>query len=383
MKYDFSTSTYSKMWESREAARLLFKFLNDPDIIAQRHVFWKTQFDVDPTLVTRQPDGTATFNASVKQRTLDNMLDWRAPLGEPQARDKKGLFTYQGSIPDFAAKGFVEQAMEREARVKMFEAYFGNDAQILAAYADNIQDMVDEAHSTMSNLAAQILSKGNITYGYGTGINGNIYKAPIPAENFVKAGTVVWSDPDCKLLDQMAEIEQDYRDRTGSTLPLKWQVNRDTFYKIILTNKQVVEFITSWRTINDKPVVAGWAVTEQMFNEAFVNNEKISPIEIVEEVQKDGSNGLVHGWAANTAVLRPRGAAGSIKRADILDKAMVEKYGSSVINEVYSSLDIYTIVNTTLNNGRFKEWHTDLLVSAIPVLDEVNDHIIVNIAEAK
>lgn len=382
MKYDFNTSTYAKLWESKEAQKLLIKFINDKDIIQNKQSFWKTQFDVDPTLVTRQPDGTATFSQAVRKRSVDNMLDWRAPLGESMPRDKKGLTVYQGSIPDFIARGFVEQAMEREARIRMFEAYFGNDAQILAAYADSVQEMVDEANSTVSNLAAQSISTGRVSYNHGAGIRGNIYEAPIPAENRVKAGALAWATTGCKLLDQMSKIEMDYRERTGSELPLKWQVTRDTFMNVILANEQVVEYVTSYRTVKKEPVVSGWAITPEMFNEAFASNPKISPIEVVSESQRDGANNPVHGWADNIAVLRPRGAAGVVKRADILDKQMAEKYGSSVINEVYGNLEIFTLVNTTLNNGRYKEWHTDLLVSAVPVLDEIEDHIIVNTAEA-
>lgn len=387
MKFDFNNSQYAKFWDSRDAANALRIFINDPDIIAQRDSFWRKNFDVDPMLTTRNYDGTANFNATVRKRNVANMLDWRAPLAETQPRDKSGLDAYQGPIPDFAAKGYVENAMEREARQRMFEEYFGNDAEILSAYADEIQVMVDEGNQTLSNLAAQLLTKGNMTYGYGSGIKGNIYKAPIPAENFVKAGVKVWSDPDCKLLDQMAKIEQDYRDATGSQLALKWQVTRDTFFNVILKNAQVIEWVNQWRKVHDKPYneqgsTNKWGITADMFNEAFLDNPLVSPIEVVEEAQRDGSVGVVHGWAANTAVLRPVGYAGILKRAGILDQTMSKKYGSSVINEVYAQLDIFTIVNTTLNNGRFKEWHTDLLVSAVPTLDEFLDHIIVDIATA-
>ena len=118
-----------------------------------------------------------------------------------------------------------------------------------------------------------------------------------------------------------------------------------------------------------------------MFNEAMGLNPKISPIEIVEEAQKDGGT-VVHGWASNVAVLRPVGMAGLIKRADILDKTMDRKYGSSVISTVWSQLDIFSLVNTTLNNGRFKEWHTDLMVAAIPTLDEFHEHVIVDISKS-
>lgn len=377
-KFDFNLSTYAKFWGSRDARQALTLFVNDPVIIKRLPAFWRGQFSIDPTLTPRNNDGTALFSANMRKQVLENMLDWRAPLGETQVRDKNGLEHYEGTIPDFAARGFVEQAMEREAKERMFEEYFGNDAQILSAYADDIQQMVREADSTISHLAAMALSTGSVIYNQGSGITGPIYKAPIPTENFVKAGAVSWADnANCKLLDQMEKIEQDFRDRTGYAGALKWQMTRDMFRNYVLKNAQVIAYITDWRTVNDKPNVAGWSMNEKMFNEAFAtDNPKISPIEIVEEKQYNEGT-PVHGWAANIAVLRPVGYAGEVKRAELLDRKMAEKYGSKIIDKVFASLDIFTIMNTTLNNGDYKEWHTDLFVSAVPVLEEFLDHVIV------
>lgn len=381
MKYDFNNTLYAKFWSSRDAANLFRKFINDPDIILNRPAFWKSQFEVDPMLCPRNADGRAMFSASIRKRAVENMLDMRAPLGNTQPRDKQGMEIYTGTIPDFAAKGYVETGAERYVRQQMLQEYFGNDTEIVSQFADDIQAMVDEGNQTISNMAAQALSTAQVVYGYGTGIHGAIYKSPLPAENFVNAGEVAWADPSCKLLDQMEAIEMAYRDRTRSVLPLKWQVTRDTFYNIILKNEQVKEYITSWRVVNEKPVVAGWNINEGMFNEAFVNNPKISPIEIVDEAQKNGGV-PVKGWANNTAVLRPQGMAGSVKRAGILDKQIFDLYGSKLISKSYAQKEIFTLVNTTLNNGELQEWHTDLLVAAVPVLEELEDHIIVNIAQA-
>lgn len=376
-KFDFNLSNYAKLWNSRDGRQALQIFVNDPVIVKRLPTFWKTQFDVDPVVIPRNSDGTAAFSATMRGQTLENMLDWRAPLGDAQVRDKKGIEHYEGTIPDFIARAYVEQAMEREARERLFQDYFGDDAQILAAYADEVGLMIREADSTMSNLAAQALSKGFVTYNYGSGITGNIYKAPIPAENILTAGAKAWADSTCKLLDQMEAIEQDFRDRTGFAGAMKWQITRAMFHNVVLKNAQVIEYINNWRTINDKVVVNGWNVNAEMFNEAFASNDKISPIEIIEEKQYN-EGVAVSGWATGVAVLRPAGKAGRVKRADILDKKMADKYGSSVIDRVFSNVDIYTIMNTTLNNGNYKEWHTDLFVSAVPVLEEFMNHIIVD-----
>lgn len=377
-KFNFNDSKYAGFWGSRDAANALRIFVNDPDIILQKDTFWRKNFSVDPMLTTRNHDGVANFSAYERRRSVANMADMRAPLAETRARDKQGIDVYTGPIPDFATAGYVETAMEREARERMFEEYFGNDAELLAAYADEIQVMADEMNQTMSNLGAQLITKGSIQYNHGLGIHGNIYKAPIPVENFVKAGALVWSDPNAKILDYMAEIEQDFRDRTAYAGALKWQLPLALFRNVVLKNAQVKEYVLSWRTLNEKPVVAGMSINEEMFKEAFSEASMISPIEIVYEGQKDGAKGAVHGWKDGIAVLRPVGFAGELKRAGILDVTMAKKYGSSVINTVFTQLDIFTIVNTTLNNGRYKEWHTDLLLSAVPTLDEFNEHIIVD-----
>ena len=381
MKFDFNNSTYAKFWGSREARQALQIFANDPAIIKRLPAFWRSQFSVDPLTTPRNNDGTAVFSAKMRANTLENMLDWRAPLAETQTRDKKGVEAYTGTIPDFAARGYVEQAMEREARERMFEDYFGNDAQILSAYADDLQQMILEADSTMSHLAAMALSGGYTAYNYGSGITGNIYKAPIPEANFRKAGTVAWTDTtNCKLLDQMEKLENDFRDAYGYAGALKWQITKADFQNYVLKNAQVIEYINNWRKVNDKAVPAsGWAVNAEMFNEAFTVNEKISPIEIIEEKQYNEGT-PVNGWIANKAVLRPVGFAGSVKHADSLDRKMAEKYGSKAIDKVFANVDgLYILMNTTLNNGDFKEWHTDLFVSAVPVLEEFLYHNIVSI----
>lgn len=377
MKYDFNISKYAKLWNSRDGRQLLQIFVNSPDIIKALPAFWKSQFGIDSEIIPRNPDGTAVFGADMKSNGLERMLDWRAPLGESLVRDKKGVSRYTGTVPDFIAKGFVEQAMERENKEKMYQEY-GTDAELLDGFADILTEMVMEADSTMSHMAAQALSTGQVIYNVGDGITGPIYKAPIPEDNFVAGGSVSWADnANCKLLDQMEKIEQDFRDRTAFAGAFKWQMTRAMFNNYVLKNAQVVEYISNWRTINDKPNVAGWNVNEKMFNEAFATeNPKISPIEVIEETQYN--NGIaVHGWAANIAVLRPQGLAGRVKQADILDKRMAEKYGSSVIERVFAKRDIYTIMNTTLNNGNYKEWHTDLFVAGVPALEEFLNHVIV------
>ena len=76
---------------------------------------------------------------------------------------------------------------------------------------------------------------------------------------------------------------------------------------------------------------------------------------------------------------RPAGYAGVVKRASILDAQIYPKYGSSTQSRVFATYDVYTVMNTVLNNGNLKEWHTDVMMAAVPVLDEFMYHVILSV----
>ena len=304
-------------------------------------------------------------------------------MGDTIVRDKQGVAYYTGIIGDFISDGFREQAMEREYKEQQFIENFGNDAMIIAQFANEVQALVDSADQTLSNMGAQLMSKGHIYYNYGLGLQGGIYKAEIPAENFITAGEKVWSDPECKLLDQMREIENKFKDAWGLELPMQWEVPYDMWHNVILKNKQVRTWVLENRKVNNQVVVDDMIVTEAMVKEYIGTFEGVSPIVVVEEKQKN-EGATVHGWKQNVAVLRPRGYAGVIRHTTILDQKMYEKYGSNLISRVFAkTLDgLFTLENITLNNGNLKEWQTHGLMAAIPSLDEFIWHIIVDTTTA-
>lgn len=381
-KFDFSNSTYSKLWDSVEGTPLLSFILNNPDMIRANPAFWRQHFGIDPNITPTNADGTATFVSRLRELNDAYLMDMRAPLGDSIPEDKKGVSYYTGVIPDFIARGTVEQAMEREYKEQLFVENFGNDAQIVAQFVDDIQTKIDSADMTLSNMGAQLMSKGYINYQAGLGIKGGILKAEIPAENFVKAGEKAWADPEAQILTYMAQIEADVRDKQGD-IALQWNIPYKMFHNVILKNKQVIELIQQFRTLNEKPIVSGMGVTEAMFREAIVAFEGISPIVIIQEKQRDVV-GMVSGWEENVAVLRPVGLAGLIRHTTILDQKMYQKYGATTIARAFAKTGngLYTVMNTTLNNGNMKEWHTDLMMSAVPSLDEFLYHYIVDTSSA-
>ena len=383
MKYDFQNSTYSKLWDSKEGGQLLTFLLNDPEMIRSNHNFWRQKFTVDPNITPTAADGTATFTSKLRKPESGSLLHWRSPMGDTIVRDKQGVQYYTGIIGDFISDGFREQAMEREYKEQQFIENFGNDAMIIAQFANEVQALVDSADQTLSNMGAQLISKGHIYYNYGQGITGGLYKAEIPAENFITAGDKAWTDPECKILDQMREIENKFKDEWGLEIPMQWEVPYDMWHNVILKNKQVLTWVLENRKVNNQVVVDDMIVTEAMVKEYIGTFEGVSPIVVIEEKQKN-EGVTVHGWKQNVAVLRPRGYAGVIRHTTILDQKMYEKYGSNLISRVFAkTLDgICTVENITINNGSMREWQTHLMMSATPSLDEFIWHVIVDTTTA-
>ena len=383
MKYDFQNSNYSKLWDSKEGGQLLTFLLNDPEMIRSNHNFWRQKFIVDPNITPTAADGTATFTSRMRKIETGSLLHMRAPMGDTIVRDKKGVAFYSGIIGDFISDGFREQAMEREYKEQQFIENFGNDAMLIAQFANEVQALVDSADQTLSNMGAQLMSKGHIYYNYGLGLQGGLYKAEIPDENFITAGEKVWAAPDCKLLDQMREIENKFKDAWGLDFPMQWEVPYDMWHNVILKNNQIRTWVLENRKLNNQVVVDDMIVTEAMVKEYLGTFEGVSPIVVVEEKQKN-EGVTVHGWKQNVAVLRPRGYAGVIRHTTILDQKMYEKYGSKLISRVFAKTrdGICTVENITLNNGNMVEWQTHLLMSATPSLDEFLYHIIVDTTTA-
>ena len=383
MKYDFQNSTYSKLWDSREGGTLLTYLLNDPELIRSNHNFWRQKFTVDPNITPTAADGTATFTSKLRKPESGSLLHWRSPLSDTIVRDKQGVQYYTGIIGDFISDGFREQAMEREYKEQQFIENFGNDAMLIAQFANEVQALVDSADQTLSNMGAQLISKGHIYYNYGQGITGGLYKAEIPAENFITAGDKAWTDPECKILDQMREIENKFKDAWGLDIPMQWEVPYDMWHNVILKNKQILTWVLENRKVNNQVVVDDMIVTEAMVKEYIGTFEGVSPIVVIEEKQKN-EGVTVHGWKQNVAVLRPRGYAGVIRHTTILDQKMYEKYGSNLISRVFAkTLDgLCTVENITINNGNMREWQTHLMMSATPSLDEFIWHVIVDTTTA-
>lgn len=376
----FENSNYNKLWESQEGRKIFSAILNEEGFIKPNNTFYLEKFKIDPAITPTNAKGEAIFTSSMREIVNADMMDMRAPLGDTRTADKVGTAYYNGRIPDFAPAGFVEKATERWYKEENF-AQFG-DAALIAQFAtEEAQRMVDSANMTLSYLAAKALSTGETIYDMGDGIQSAIYKSYIPTENFVKAGEKIWSDPTAKILDQMAKIESDFKDKWGVELPMQWEMTQEMFDAYFLNNDQVKEWVRYINVVNNTPLPDNLTLTRDLVEKAIPSHPyNISPIVIVNEKQKDINQGVVRGWKAGNAVLRPRGYAGYIRRASILDEVIYKKYANSVntysFTPALNGLGVF--MNSVVVNGNFKEWHTDLFVKAIPTLDEFLYHVIVD-----
>ena len=380
----FENSKYSKIWESAEGRLIVDTILADPNLIRANHTFWTTKFKVDSQLTPTNQEGEAVFKSRMRPMTSGVLMDMRAPLGDSTPMDVKGISAYTGVIPDFITKGTVEKATERWYKEKNYEQF--GDARLLAQYAtDVLQEKVDSANQTLSYMSAYLLSRGNLSYLQGEGIQDNLYKAAIPTENFDTAGAKVWTDKTARILDQMVEKEEKFKEMWGlENISLQWEISRKTFNECFLNNEQVVEWVRYVGVINNTPLPEKLVITPEMAMNAIAKFAGVSPIVIIEEKQNDVNNGVVNGWKEGVAVLRPTGYAGLIRHTSILDTEIFSKYANKVNSYNFAKTlnGLLTIMNSVVVNGNFKEWHTDGLMAAIPTLDEFLYHVIIDTTKA-
>lgn len=387
-KFDFNNSVYASFFKSGEGQAILRDFIDRSGLINVNLGWWRTQFSVDPNITPTDASGVASYRIDTSVQKPTGMLDMRAPLGKSHPYKKEGFAFYTGTIPDFTSDTIAETAMEREYKEQYF-AQFGNDSKFVQAYAKYVQELIDAKDQTINYMGAQLESTGAINYDKGRGIQGIQAKAPIPAENKVTAGEKAWTAQDCKILSQMAIIEDQFRQRTGFEGAMTWLISNDMYEKVFLKNAEVKEWVNYMRNLNtNSPQTAPEIpiILDDMFFNAVSKFPGLSPIEIVKEEEHDknwAGTTTVHGWKEGVAVLRPAGFAGMIKHTTILDQKLADKYGNSIVSQNFVSVDGFSMIhNATMVDGEYMSWNTRLLVAAIPTLYEFPEHVIVDTTKA-
>lgn len=392
MKFDFNSTKYVQMFEKSVEGRSIISYiLNDPDLIRANYQFWKSVFPADPSLLVTSNAGHAAVVVESREPEHATMADWRAPLGLGRQLEEGQSVQYNAGIIDLIAPSWQEQAMEREAKLRTFED-LGDDAPLILGYATQVlQPRVDSINMALSNMSAQALSTGRVSYRNGRGIMSDIYTSPIPAENKVTAGKLAWDDKDCDILEQMVEIETHFKEDVWGRedMSLEWNIDYSTYKNIFMKNAKIIEWIkTCWlvsqgQLISQIDSVPNAVVDDATFAKYISTYPGLSPIRVIKEHQKDGDK-IVHGWKDGIAVLRPTGYAGKTYKTEILDKVLYEKYGNSIINKVFGTTadGLITVINTTGINGTYKYWATDVVASATPVLETFLYQVLVSFKEA-
>ena len=380
--HKFELSAYKGIWEDKN---VVTEILNDPVLIRANHTFWREDFTVDSMVTPTNAEGEAVFTSRMRKLEHGYLMDMRAPLGDSMPEDAKGIEAYQGTIQEFISKGSVETAEMREYKRQHF-AQIG-DAELIRRFAqDVLQPRLDSANQTLSHMAAQLISTGKIIYNAGVGIKSPILKAAIPAENFLTAGEKVWSDPDCKILDQMAKIEEDIKNENGLNIAWQWKFTRKMFNAYFLNNNQVKEWVRYIGVVNNTPLPENLILTSDMIINAIPQHPYgLAPIKIVDEKQQDYVKGTVNGWKDGVAVFCPAGYLGTIKRTTIADLRLLSPEYTNPANTYTfaSALDGCAFIrNAVVVNGNLKEWHSDLVLAATPVLDEFLYHYIIDTTTA-
>ena len=176
----------------------LQNLIDESIVLKANSKFWQEHFDIEGNEydidlgdLSKNPAWTVRMKQNRPVPTADAM----APFSEVAQLDGEGFTEKTGSIYQFG-KGLYETSqskLELQARLRELS---GTDQNLLAGYVRGIADLINTHNYTLSNLAAQTLSKGG-AYN-NTGIKGFSaisvnQSAYVPTANFKTAGAKVWT----------------------------------------------------------------------------------------------------------------------------------------------------------------------------------------------
>lgn len=386
-------------WKA-EGRDVLMQILADPTMIKPRYMGWQMDFSIDPEITKHDNKGNADVRAYMRQIENGVMSDMRAPLGDSLPMEQGNGQFYTAPIAHFTSKHFHETTPTMYDKRKRFEelreAYSQADAEFIAAYAEKVQVFLDGANMTLTHMGEQLMTKGYLYFNQGSGIHAGIYKAEIPAANFLKAcmykmsGSsevqTTWADLDALMIDSLRRLVKMLNDHFGVEWQWQLDVPKAIWDNYIVKNKQVLDLVRWQKNVNGVSLPSVVYVTDAMVNEMLAEQTGLPKIVVHDTKQKDENNGVVSGWASGVVTMRPVGKAGLIRHTDIID---AEYFGDEGMKNP-AVIDNYTpalyglgyIENSIWPNGRMKEYRTRLIYSATPTLDEFLYHIIMDTANA-
>lgn len=385
------------------------KVIDQSIVLNANRFFWQENFTVEGNEypidlgdTQKNPAWTVRMKKNRPVPTADAM----APLSEVAQLDGEGYSEKTGSIYQWG-KGLYDTSMSKlELQARLRE--LGNvDSDLLDGYVRGVADLTNTHMYTLSNIAAQTISKGgaynntNIKGFSAITVNQEAY---IPLENFKKAGAKVWSDPTCDIPAQMQKIEYDFKlaNNIESDAQFVWQIPYDTILTILLNNQSFKDEVNRYIRFyaKDKVIVVnnqgGTSLDTDLITLedliAYSRSEisKISPIMVVKEeqvVQDIKTIRTVNGWERNKVVLRPIGAGGKcgvVVHANVADVEMIRtgEINNSVTANASKILNFLYLLNEVSNDGKYKKYATKVIGRYGTVLTEAMQHVVVDISVA-
>lgn len=396
---DFSESSFFNIW-SEEGRTVVTEILNNPDLIELNNFSaWRQDFSIDPEITKHDSNGFAIVNALMREVEVGVMSDMRAPLGDSLPVKQGNAKGYTVPIAHFTTRHFNETKatmMDKKARYEALrDAYGDYDAQLLASYAERVQGFIDGMNMTLTNMGEQLMTNGYLYYDKGAGIHAGIHQAPIPAKNFLNAcmykvsggseAQTTWADTDALFIDSINRLVDMINEALGKNLRWQLDVTKDEWDNYIMKNKQVLT--TMYMRANPNILSAdqmNFASAGLAFDDAQVMtmlNSRLRrcTIFVHDSAQHDAFEGVVHGWKANVATLRPLGPAGMMRHTDIIDAEWFDdRYSNPAIKDFYVPAlgGLGYLNNTIWPSGRDIEYRTRYIYSTTPSLDEFLYHFI-------
>ena len=385
------------------------KLIDSSIVLNANRFFWQENFTVegneyqiDLGNTQKNPAWTVRMKTNRPVPTADAM----APLSEVAQLDGEGYKEQTGSIYQFG-KGLYDTSMSKLELMARLRELGSVDAELLDGYVRGVGDLTNTHMYTLSNLAAQCISKGgaynntNIKGFSAITVNQGAY---VPTANFKTAGTKVWSDPTCDIPSQMQKIEYDFKlaNNIDSDAPFVWQIPYNTILTVLLQNQSFKDEINRYIRFyaKDKVIIVNnqggtsldtdVVTLEDLIAYSRSEISKISPIIVVKEeqiVQDIKTIRTVNGWDSGKVVLRPIGVGGKcgvIVHSQVADVEMIKtgEVNNTVSANASKILNFLYLLNEVSNDGKYKKYATKVIGRYGPVLTEAMQHVVVDITTA-
>lgn len=385
------------------------KLIDQSIILNANRFFWQENFTVEGNEylidlgdTKKNPAWTVRMKTNRPVPTADAM----APLSEVAQLDGEGYTEKTGSIYQWG-KGLYDTSMSKLELVARLRELGNVDADLLDGYVRGVADLTNTHMYTLSNLAAQTISKGgaynNVAIKGFSAISVN-QEAYVPQANFKTAGAKVWTDADCDIPSQMQKIEYDFKlaNNIDADAAFVWQIPYNMVLTVLMKNKFFKEEVNRYIRFyaKDKVVIVNNNGTtsldtdvitqEDLINYSRSEISKIAPIIVVKEeqvVQDIKTIRTVNGWDAGKAVLRPVGNGGKcgvIVHSNVADVEMIRsgELNNSVTANASKVLNFLYLLNEVSNDGKYKKYATKVIGRYAPVLTEAMQHVVVDTTTA-